>query len=281
VKWTWGWVMAYVHPGAVALDYQPCRYGRSRLLFRGPRRDVTAPQVVVLGGIESYGRYIPRPFPTLVEEATGLSVVNLGCPNAGPDAWLGDPAVMEVVGKAQIVVVQVPSAADLTNRFYAVHPRRNDRFLRASPLLQTIYREVDFTDFSFTRHMLRTLFLTAPDRFALVAEELRAAWVGRMTMLLQRIPGQSVLLWLADAPPGPGGDMPRREPMLVDAAMLAMVRPHAAATVEVVPSLAARALGTEGMVIPSLSEPAAQGLPGVAAHAEVAQALAPVLRGLI
>ena len=90
-----------------------------------------------------------------------------------------------------------------------------------------------------------------------------------------------MLLWLADAPPGPGGDMPRREPMLVDAAMLAMVRPHAAATVEVVPSPAARALGMEGMVIPSLSEPAAQGLPSVAAHAEVAQALAPVLRGLI
>jgi hypothetical protein len=69
--------------------------------------------------------------------------------------------------------------------------------------------------------------------------------------------------------------------MLVDAAMVAAVRPFAAATVEVVPGPAARAQGTAGMVIPALAQTAAQGLPSVAAHAEVAQALAPVLRALI
>ena len=164
--------MAYAHPGAVALDYQPCRYGRSRLLFRGPRRDVSAPQVVVLGGIESYGRYIPRPFPTLVEEATGMRVVNLGCPQAGPDAWLSDPALFEVLERAAVVVVQVTAASDVTNRLYSVHPRRNDRFIRAAPLLQTVYRGVDFTDFSFTRHMLRALHAADPARFTLVADEL-------------------------------------------------------------------------------------------------------------
>jgi Domain of unknown function (DUF6473) len=273
--------MTYLHEGDTSLDYLPCRYGRSRLLFRGPRRDLSGPNVVVLGGIETYGRYIPRPYPLLLEEAMGRTVVNLGCPNAGPDAWLGDPAVMDVVGQAQIVVVQLPSAADLTNRLYAVHPRRNDRFLRASPILQTIYREVDFTDFNFTRHMLRSLYQAGPDRFALVADELRAAWIGRMQLLLQRIPGQTVLLWLSDAPPGPRCDLPQTEPVLVDAEMVAAVRPFAAATVEVVPGPAARAQGTAGMVIPALAQTAAQGLPSVAAHAEVAQALAPVLRALI
>ncbi len=34
-------------------------------------------------------------------------------------------------------------AQNLSNRFYAVHPRRNDRFLRASTLMKTIFREVD------------------------------------------------------------------------------------------------------------------------------------------
>ena len=181
-----GWNMAYAFQGEEALDYMPCRYGRSRLLFRGPRRDVSGRYAVVLGGIESYGRYIPEPYPMLLEAGLELPVVNLGCPSTGPDAWLNDPGVMEIVSRAVVTVVQVPGAADLTNRLYAVHSRRNDRFLQASPVLQAIYRGVDFTDFSFTRHMLRSLFEAGPERFALVADELRAAWHARMAALLAR-----------------------------------------------------------------------------------------------
>ena len=54
-------------------------------------------------------------------------------------------------------MIQVSGAQNLSNRFHAVHPRRNDRFLRASTLLKTIYRDVDFTEFNFTRHLLTTL----------------------------------------------------------------------------------------------------------------------------
>ena len=53
------------------------------------------------------------------------------------------------------------------------------------------------------------------------------------------------------------------------------------ALVIAVPSAAARMQGTQGMVFPELSEPAARGLPGVAAHREMAEALLPVLRGLV
>ncbi len=277
----WGWAMTYAFSGEGALDYMPCRYGRSRLLFRGPRRDVSGRYAVVLGGIESYGRYIPEPYPALLEAGLDLPVVNLGCPNTGPDAWLNDPAVMEIVSRAVVTVVQVPGAADLTNRLYTVHSRRNDRFLQASPVLQAIYRGVDFTDFSFTRHMLRSLFEAGPERFALVADELRSAWGARMTALLARVPGQKVLLWMADRPPGPRRDAPLGEPVLVDAAMLEGVAERADALVTVTPGAVAGWKGLEGMVFPAMAEPAARGLPGVAAHQEVAAALRPVLRGMV
>jgi hypothetical protein len=273
--------MAYDYSGEGSLDYLPCRYGRSRLLFRGPRRDLAGRYVAVLGGIEAYGRYIPRPYPALLEEGLGMTVVNLGCPHAGPDAWLADPAVMDVVARAAMVVVQVPGAANLSNRLYTVHPRRNDRFLRASPVLQAIYRGVDFTDFSFTHHLLQSLFEVGPERFALVAQELRAAWEGRMGLLLAGIPGQKLLLWMADAPPGPRRDAPLGEPMLVDAAMLDRVGAWAQGVVTAVPSGAARRRGMEGMVFPPMADPAARGLPGVAAHEEVACALLSALRQMM
>ena len=273
--------MAYAYAGEESLDYLPCRYGRSRLLFRGPRRDVSGRYAAVLGGIETYGRYVPRPYPVLVEAALGMPVVNLGCPNAGPDAWLADPAVMEIVTRAAVVVVQVPGAADLTNRLYAVHPRRNDRFLRASPLLQAIYRGVDFTDFSFTRHLLQSLHAAGEARFALVAEELRAAWIARMGNLLAQVPGRKVLLWMADHVPGPRRDVPQGEPVLVDAAMMETAGAQADAVVCAVASARARAQGVAGMVFPAMSEPAARGLPGVAVHEEVAATLLPVLQEML
>ena len=277
------WVgdMAYAFQVEGALDYFPCRYGTSRLVFRGPRRALDRPYVAVLGGTETYGKYLAQPFAGMLETATDLAVVNLGCINAGIDVYLNEPDVLEVAAKASVTVVQLVGAHNLTNRYYAVHPRRNDRFLHATPLLRSIFRDVDFTEFHFTRHMLTSLQANSAERFEAVADELRQAWVGRMQQLLKRLPGQTVLLWMADHPPARGfGAMLRADPVLVDADMVAAVRPQASAYVEVVRSSAARAQGLAGMSFGPLEAPAAAELPGAAAHREVAQALAPVVTRL-
>ena len=54
------------------------------------------------------------------------------------------------------------------NRFYAVHPRRNDRFLRPSAKIEALFPEIDFTEFSFNRHMLSALESVSADRFGQV-----------------------------------------------------------------------------------------------------------------
>ncbi|MDT8854503.1 DUF6473 family protein [Paracoccaceae bacterium Fryx2] len=271
--------MAYAYPGGGALDYFPCRYGKSKLLFRGPCRDLERPYVAVLGGTETYGKFVVEPYPALVEAATGLRMVNLGCVNAGLDVYVNEPAVTDIAVKAQVTVVQIVGAQNLSNRFYAVHPRRNDRFLRASPLLRNLYREVDFTEFHFTRHMLQSLQSVSAERFETVAEELRSVWVARMTLLLERLPGKSLLLWLGAHPPDAPGRRAEltRDPLLVDAGMIAAARVHASAYLEVISSPAARAAGTEGMAFAPLDRPAAAEVPGPAVHREVAQRLGDAL----
>jgi hypothetical protein len=64
-----------------------------------------------------------------------------------------------------VTVVQVLAVQNLSNPYYTVHPRRNDRFLRASARLQNLYQDVDFTEFHFTRHMLQTLQMVSAPRF--------------------------------------------------------------------------------------------------------------------
>ena len=275
-------VMAYEYPGDGSLDYYPCRYGTSKLLFRGPRRDLGLPYCVTLGGTETYGKFVPEPFPALIEGITGQRIVNLACVNAGIDVYLKDPEIMGIASKAQVVVVQIMGAQNQTNRFYAVHPRRNDRFLHATPILRTIFREVDFTEFNFTRHMLQTLQSISPDKFEVLAEELRAAWVGRMRGLLSGLSTRTVLLWVSRAPP----PMPGRranlalDPLLIDTEMIDAVRSHATSYLEVIPSPEAWAKGTEGMAFAELDRVAAAGLPGPMAHQEIAAALAAELQRL-
>lgn len=274
--------MAYEQAGDGPLHYFPCRYGRSRLLFRGPRRDLSGDHVAFLGGTETYGKFLRDPFPALVEAALGVPSVNFGCVQAGPDAYLNDPATLDLTCRAAVTVVQVTGALNLSNRLYAVHPRRNDRFLRASPALQALYPEVDFTEFAFTRHLTRSLADVSPDRFGLVVAELQAAWVARMVTLLDRLSRPVVLLWLGMHPPPPNlVTDPMADPPLIHAGMVAALQPRVTSYVEVVASDHARAEGTRGVAFPPLEAQAAQGLPGPAVHAAAAAALVPVIRGLL
>lgn len=269
--------MTYEHPGAGALDYYPCRYGTSKLLFRGPRRALDRPYCVALGGTETYGKFIDMPWPALLERDAGRPVVNLGCVNAGLDCYLNDPVLTGIAAGADLRVVQVLGAHNLSNRFYAVHPRRNDRFLRPNPPLLRLYPDLDFTEYSFTRHLLSSLARHAPDRFEPVVSELRQVWMDRMAALLDRIGGPTVLLWLGRRPPArrPRRSPPFADPVLVDADMLRRVSSHAARLVEVL--LDPGTGPAEGMQFAPLEAAAAAGLPGPAVHARIARALHPVV----
>jgi len=146
-----------------------------------------------------------------------------------------------------------------------------------------MFREVEFTEFHFTRHMLMSLQAVSAERFEVVADDLRAAWVGRMQQLLTRLPTKVVLLWMSSQKPPAAARRTQlvHDPLLVDAEMVAAIKPVAAAYVEAISSPAARARGVEGMAFGPFEAPAAAGMPGPAVHAEVARLLAPVLERLL
>ncbi len=275
--------MTYENLGQGALDYFPCRYGNSKLLFRGPRKKMAGEYIAMIGGTETYGKFIEKPFPTLVGEAMEMECVNFGCVTAGVDVFSNEIPVIEACSQARVTVIQAIGAQNMSNRFYAVHPRRNDRFLQASTLLKTVFREVDFTDFSFTKHLLTTLQEVSEERFNIVCDELKEAWIARMKLLLGKIEGKTVLLWFADRTPDAATNTNGlgREPVFVDRRMIEEIRPYVTEVVEVVASEAALAMGTEGMKFSSMERPAAADVMGPAAHEEAAQALLEPLSRLI
>ena len=276
--------MTYNAMGPRALDYLPCRYGKSRLLFRGPRRKLNKPYLAFLGGTETYGKYIKDPFASLVERETGMMSVNFGCPNAGIDAFANDPFVPGAAAEARIAVVQVMGAQNMTNRFYSVHPRRNDRFVAPSDLLRTIFRDIDFSEFHFNKHLLSCLMRASPERFDTVCKELQSAWVARMKVMLGQMRGKTILLWFADHPPPRGSvtyDGLGRDPLFVTRDMIDELAQFVTKVVIVVPSDRAFEQGTEGMVFSPLEAHAAEMLPGILAHEEAAAALANALADMV
>lgn len=267
--------MAYERLGESALDYYPCRYGKSKLLFRGPRKRLEKPYVAIIGGTETYGKFVENPFPNVLENSLGQPVVNLGCINAGIDAFSNDDAILGICSDAAVTVVQIPGAQNMSNRYYSVHPRRNDRFLKASRLLATIYSDVDFTEFHFTRHLLTELFEKSPEKFELVRQELKDAWVGRMIAMLNKIGGKIVLLWMADHAPGenPTNQPLGHDPMFVDRAMLEAISVRTLDLVEVAVQPDEVAAGFDRMIYTALEEPAAMEMLGPVAHEAVAKKL--------
>jgi len=275
--------MAYERLGDSSLDYKTCRYGTSKLLFRGPKRRLNGRYAAFLGGTETYGKFIERPFPALVESRTGVRCVNFGWPNAGVDVFLNDPEVLSAASRARVAVIQAPPAQNMSNRFYAVHPRRNDRFVSASPMMRAIFREIDFTEFHFTRHMLCALRDRAPDRYALIRDELQMAWTARMRLLLTQIETPVVLFWFSRHAPGNEAEHPElvEDPAFVSKNMIDALREEVLLVVDATVSAEAMAENAQGKVFSDLEAAAAAEVLGPSAHTEAAETLIPVITELV
>ena len=265
------------------LSYSPCRYGSSRMLFRGPRKRLDLPYLAFIGGTETYGKFLEKPFPSLVEKAMRQTCVNFGCVNGGIDAFVNDATVMDICAEADLTVVQVMGANYLSNRFYTVHPRRNDRFLRASTVLQAIYPDVDFSEFSFTRHMLGALHAKSIERFDTVVNELRVAWMARMRKMLGQIGNKVILLWFSEdvMTDDHWSDRPGQlqvDPLFITATMIDQLRPLVQDVVVANPTVRAVSQGSRGMFFPASQAKAASEMLGVDCHIEASAALIPKIR---
>lgn len=266
--------------GDKSLDYLPCRYGTSKLLFRGPHQDLNKPYVAFLGGTETYGKFVRHPFVAQINDALPVTCVNFGCLNAGVDVFLKDPYLPEAAHKSVLTVLQVPSAQNMSNRLYQVHPRRNDRFVAASSMLQAIFPDVDFAAFHFINHMLTHLKELSPDRFRIVEQEVCEAWKARMQVLSERVAGRILLVWLAERPVD-APELPGFAPSYVTPAMIAHMREYVTEYAEIVLSDAARREGGSGMVFNEMEGPAAREIMGPRGHAEVAEHLTPLISGML
>ena len=274
--------MAFEYLGQSALNYYPCRYGASKIIFRGPEKSLAEVYCAVIGGSETYGKFVDEPFPTLLEKLTGRSIVNLGCMNAGVDAFANDDVIIDICKNAEITIVQLTGAQNMSNKYYTVHPRRNDRFLEASDKLRALYEKVDFTEIHFTGHLLNVLEKSSARHFSCIRKELRIHWVSLMKTMLERIGGNIILLWLSEHDPCDPLRLNHHwgDPVFLNRDMLDQLSGLVAGVVEIVATPDEINAGHERMYFSQMQEPAARQMLGPVVQQAAARELSILLATL-
>lgn len=264
------------------LDYAPYEFGGAPLLLRGPRKVPEGDYVAMLGGSETYGKYVSYPFPDLVEGVTGVTVMNCGVMNAGIGAFSGEENVAALCRGAKATVIQVLGAQNMSSPLYSVHPRRNDRVLGAKPALKALYGGLDLTEVHFTRHLMNKLRRLSDDAFAQVRETLRDAWMARMKQLLEAIDGEVILLWIsARRPQDPENLSDPTDPLFVNRRMLAALKGQFHTLVEIRLLEDAPEKKLFGKVYGPDEADAAMQMPGPRAHVQIAQTVASALQPIL
>lgn len=271
--------MSYELKSAGVLSGGTCCYAGSRLPVRGPKRDLDSPYIAFLGGTEVFGRFVKTPFADVSEALLKMPCVNLAAVNAGLDTFASDKALLGVAREARLSVMQVLGAQNVSNRYYRVHPRRNDRFLQAQPALKTLFPEVDYTEFHFNKHLLTTLQGISAERFAEVRDHLQETWLEMMGQVIAELEGRVVLLRVSYDLKGNGAF--NHEPVLVERSMVEALRSRVAGVVEVAVAPAGLVDDFDGMIMGELDFPAAQHMLGPKEHARIGCTLAETLQGFI
>lgn len=239
--------MKYERFSATGEAVPECQYEGSRQVFRAPAVDLDAARGVFLGGAETFGRFLPDCYAERVAEALGLPCANLGMVNAGLDAVVRDEVVMAACRKADWILMEVLGAANMSNRFYRVHPLRNDRLVAYPRLARRVFSKVDFTDITFVGHLFQTVAEVMPDRLGILISEVQTAWIARMKRFLSDVERPVYLLWLSERPLAVGeSDM--KPPALVTGPMIEELRPLLAGVSEVVLDRAEVERGRDGLL---------------------------------
>ncbi len=274
--------MSYHQTGPDGAADAACQYGASGLWFRGPARSTDKPFIACVGADETFGRFVPDPYASLLERRLGRRCINLGSLFTGAEALSQDESLREIVNKAELCVLQPPCVLGQSNRYYRVHPRRNDRFLGPTPNLVALYPEVDFTEVHFVRHLVTLLQSYSDARFELVAQELREAWLEAMKGFATGVDAPVILLLLQTSDPAAdhsGTDI-ARDPVPVTEAMFKRLGQVCAGSLSLTVRPSADSDHLEDVLFGTLQQPIAEHVLGPATHRQVADALYGAVLGL-
>lgn len=214
------------------MDYRI--YDRKGFWLRGPNPDPLQKRryIAFAGAAQTFGRFTANPFPSVVGDALGAKILNLGISGAGPGNFLNSPDLIGWINESRFLVLQVMAGRSAGNSLMQNTQGRT-----------VLYKGKQMTAESAWDKVIRDPTISA-ERFWTLVEETRTDWVESYTRLLDAVEVPVVLLFFGKSPPqtnqNPTGkpetltDLMGDHPQLVTRAMLDRVKSQCASYIEVV-----------------------------------------------
>lgn len=272
--------MSYHESGALSAEEPLCRYAGSERWYRGPKLALDRPYLACVGADETFGRFVARPFPSVLDDKLDMPCINLGSLFCGVDGLTLDTCLLDLMNNAKTCVLQLPGILGQTNPFYRVHVRRNDRVLEATADLRALYPEVDFAEIHFVRHLILRLAEFQDARFEMVADSLRRGWLTKLSDFLTQVKPPVVLLWLDIVHSPDAQHLSLPETVQVSASMVSELARHCAGKIEMEVRPSGESDDLEDMLFGTMQQPMAEYMIGPATHRAIAERLLSAIRDL-
>ena len=226
------------------IDYHEVPLPGTIMLVRAPlpKNLETGGFVCAIGAAQTFGRFVERPYLRLLGEHLGIETLNLGSAGAGPGFYAARGKAIDVMNRAQLVIVQVMSGRSVSNSYFE---NTNAGSLRPwhAPKSEKPQHAIAAWDAALAEK-------GAAFMRDLVAET-RRNYIAEMKQLMGWIRPPKLLFWFSQRTPdyqeayGSAGAIFGEFPQLINRAVLDKLRPHA--------QFYAECISSRGMPQPTIS----------------------------
>lgn len=192
------------------VDYQLYQLPGTKLQFRGPQQQMPDGEFFsCLGAAQTFGCFVERPYPALLEKQLGIPALNLGYGGAGPLFFNRHPELVEIVNRGRLAVVQIMSGRSEDNSRFESRgleflTRRSDgKQMSADAAWRSVLEfRYAWKRLPLGQGLARTVCrkLGSVDAKRLLAET-RTNWLASYEKLLDAIKVPTVLIWFSKRTP--------------------------------------------------------------------------------
>jgi hypothetical protein len=190
------------------VDYQLAKLPGTELYFRGAgsARFEGGEYFTCVGAAQTLGCFCQQPYPALLSARLGMPAINLGYGGAGPEFFVRQRQLHEVINRGKFAVIQVMSGRSQSNSLFEcgglefLTRRADGRQLGSNEAYGALLAGNPLLHKGGPLGCKLAKLLARPKMSALVAET-RRAWIESYRTLLQEITCPTVLLWFSTRSP--------------------------------------------------------------------------------
>ena len=230
--------MSYQSVDKEVIDYQIYCLGQEKNPFRGPKVNLyDTSYISFLGAAQTFGRFVENPFPKIVANSMKLPCLNLGIAGCGPEFYIRQKDLINIINQSKIAVIQVMSGRSVTSPWIQIDPIVNAN-LRPNPsLFSGLPHKYDNGAFRPAYETFSYIYKELDkNQMKEMIEEHRQCWVNRMIQLAKLLTVPKILFYFSRRKPEYESDYSSMEgifgedvggfPQLVNQGMLNSVKPH-------------------------------------------------------